>query len=78
MEIGTKLNFWRTNPQKEIDFILEKGFELTPLKVKSGKVKLTNIKSFFSYYPNSKSGFILFDGKFQKKENLTFIPFWIF
>jgi len=76
--LGSKLHFWRTKNNKEIDFIIEKGTELIPIEVKAKKVNINNLKEFILEYPEIKKGYMLYDGKFAQEDKITYMPIWLF
>lgn len=75
--MGSKLYFWRTKNNKEIDFIIEKGTELIPIEVKTKRVNIKNLKEFILEYPEIKKGYILYDGKFTQEDKITYMPIWL-
>ncbi len=65
LDIRYSLFYWRTTDGKEVDFVLEKDRQYLPIEVKSawtaGKVP-PGIRGFFSYYPETRSALVLYDG----------------
>lgn len=58
----TQIHFWRTKDQAEVDFVLEKGLEVTPIEVKYTKLSKIEIprslRSFITRY-KSKNAYII-------------------
>lgn len=77
VDFGSKLHFWRTKSNKEIDFIIEKGTELIPIEVKAKKVNIKNLKEFILEYSEIKKGYILYDGQFIQEDKITYLPIWL-
>jgi len=65
IDVRHSLKYWRTADGSEVDFVLEKDRELLPIEVKSswrpGKIP-SGLSTFFRYYPETKSGIVLYDG----------------
>lgn len=76
------LKYWRTNNGAEVDFIIEKGYNIYPLEVKNN-LKNANISrsylSFISKY-NPKEGFLFTDNLNDTKKyfntNISFLSFF--
>ena len=75
-----EIKFWRTKAGAEVDFILEKNGEITPIEIKSN---LTNSKITRSYRNfldeyKPKKGYILsmnfFNHAKTNKQNVYFMP----
>ncbi|MBC8525999.1 MAG: DUF4143 domain-containing protein [Candidatus Cloacimonetes bacterium] len=77
VDFSSKLHFWRTNNNKEIDFIIEKGTELIPIEVKTKKVNIKNLKEFILEYPEIKKGYILYNVKFTQEDKITYLSIWL-
>jgi len=77
VDFGSKLHFWRTKSNKEIDFIIEKGTELIPIEVKAKKVNINNLKEFIFEYQEIKKCYILYDGIFAQEDKITYLPIWL-
>ncbi|PIU15212.1 hypothetical protein COT20_02015 [bacterium (Candidatus Gribaldobacteria) CG08_land_8_20_14_0_20_39_15] len=74
-----KTNFWRSKSKAEVDFILEKDSEITPIEVKYSKTASPG-KSFFSFLEkfSPKKGYFLSRGlpniKTIKQTKIFFAP----
>ena len=55
----TQIHFWRTKDQAEVDFVLEKGLEVTPIEVKYTKLSKIEIprslRSFITRYKSTNA-----------------------
>jgi uncharacterized protein len=67
----TQIHFWRTKDQAEVDFVLEKGLEITPIEVKYTKLSKIEIprslRSFIAKY-KSINAYIVNTGNAESKE----------
>ncbi|MBI2335030.1 ATP-binding protein [Candidatus Daviesbacteria bacterium] len=53
----TQIHFWRTRDQAEVDFVLEKGLEITPIEIKYSKMKKIELtRSFRNFAAKYKPG----------------------
>lgn len=75
--MGSKLHFWRTKSNKEIDFIIETGTKLTPVEVKSKKVNINNLNYFMLGNSEIKMAYVLYDGEFFRENKITHVPIWL-
>jgi len=72
------LNFWRTNTQKEIDFILEKKWKIYPIEIKlksKWKKDLKNLKYFLDKYSLKKWYLCSLEDELFEKNNLIDFKF---
>lgn len=71
---GKKQNlfFWRDNTGHEIDIIIEKGDELFPVEIKSGKTITSEFFKgiqFWQKISNKRNGLVIYDGDIQQKRS---------
>ncbi|MEI7580158.1 MAG: ATP-binding protein [bacterium] len=80
----TQIHFWRTKDQAEVDFILEKGLEVTPIEVKYTKSSKLDIprsmRSFISRYKPTNA-YIVNNGNEESSEkventNIKLLPYY--
>jgi hypothetical protein len=75
--------YWRTQQGIEVDFILELAPAVYPFEVTHGRTiqekKVRRLSTFMNNTPQVKYGFYIYNGefKFDKKQNIFFIPFWL-
>lgn len=79
---STRIHFWRTKDNAEVDFVLNTGLELIPIEAKFTKLKSpeTNrsFKSFLKRYKPGKAYIIHLGSKFEEtfeETKILFIPF---
>jgi len=62
--------YWRTNNGAEVDFIIEKGFNIYPLEVKNNLKKINISRSYLSFIEkyNPKEGFLFTDNLNESKK----------
>ncbi|OGD10585.1 ATPase [Candidatus Amesbacteria bacterium RIFOXYB1_FULL_44_23] len=81
---STQIHFWRTKDQAEVDFVLEKGLEVTPIEVKYSKLTKPEIprslRSFLIRYKPSNA-YIVHIGTEEsrdviEKTTLQLLPFF--
>ena len=71
---GNKANiwFWRDNHGTEIDFLLEKGTNITAIEAKSASNfhdnYLNNLLKFRKYNPDVQEMYLVYDGKIERKK----------
>lgn len=79
----TQIHFWRTKDQAEVDFILEKGLEVTPIEVKYTKSSKLDIprsmRSFITRYKPTNA-YIVNNGNEESNEknentNIQLLPY---
>jgi hypothetical protein len=67
----TQIHFWRTKDQAEVDFVLEKGLEVTPIEIKytkSSKLEIPrSLRSFIARY-KSTNAYIVNTGNEESSE----------
>ena len=69
----TQIHFWRTKDQAEVDFVLEKGLDVTPIEVKYTKLaKLEPPRSLRNFLARYKPayGYVVHLGYEEDKETL--------
>lgn len=79
----TRIHFWRTKDNAEVDFVLVKGFDTIPIEAKYKKLEKAEItrsfRSFVSKY-DPKSGYFVHLGDESKmsvnKTSVHFIPYY--
>lgn len=82
---STKIHFWRTRDQAEVDFVLLKGLEVIPVEIKHIKLQKPEItrsfKNFLAKY-KPKKGYVVHLGKrFETRVEGTkvyLVPFYTF
>lgn len=47
--------YWWREGDKEVDFVLKRGEEITAIEVKSGRVSKSGMTDFLHLYPQAKS-----------------------
>jgi len=80
---STAVNFWRTRDNAEVDFVIRKGTEITPIEVKfnyqNNATIPRSLRSFITKY-HPKSAYIIHLGKkYETKLDLTkiiYLPFF--
>ena len=80
---STKICFWRTRDQAEVDFVIQIGTETIPIEVKFTDIKKPAISRSFRSFLNKyrpKKAFVIHLGKKQKilvnKTTVSFLPFY--
>ncbi len=83
VKANTSLHFWRTKEKTEVDFILRKGNEISPIEVKSLELKKpslpSSLLSFIRRYQPKKA--YLINLNLETKVNIDqtevfFLPYW--
>lgn len=80
---STKIHFWRTRDQAEVDFILQTGLDVIPVEVKYKKMDKPEItrsyRSFLTKYKPQKAYFVHLGKKMQQefeRTKIDFIPYY--
>ena len=78
-----KISFWRTHSGKEVDFIVQIADKVIPFEITYSSQaipkKIRNLQTFLKDYPKSNFAVYLYRGpmKFDKKNNVLFLPAWM-
>ena len=75
--------YYRNDLKEEIDIILDRKIDTIPIEVKyTNKIENTDTKSIKKFLNRSNSnspyGIIITKDIYEKKDNLYFIPYWLF
>ena len=75
--------YYRNDLKEEIDIILDRKIDTIPIEVKyTNKIENTDTKSIKKFLnranSNSPYGIIITKDIYEKKDNLYFIPYWLF
>jgi len=73
--------YWKNKNGKEVDVIAEVKNKPIPIEVKyKNTISLDDLKGINSFISQKKSsfGFVITKDRIDKKENLIFIPLWMF
>ena len=79
-KINDNLYYWSRaarGSNAEVDFLLEKGSEIIPIEVKSGKSgRLRSLQLFFDAFPNIDYAYVFNEDKYGELENgkIKFFP----
>lgn len=83
IEANTSLHFWRTKEKAEVDFIVRKGNELSPIEVKSLELKKpslpSSLLSFIRRYQPKKAYLVNLNLETKVQVGQTevfFLPYW--
>jgi len=75
-----QLYYWHReakNSNAEVDFVVTRNSQLIPIEVKSGsKGTLKSMQIYLDTHPHSPYGLKIFEGKFDKQDNLVEIPLY--
>jgi len=76
LKAGIELKYWRTKSMAEVDFIVERDSNVTPIEIKSNLTRPNFSKSFLSFIEKygPKKSFIMSEKLFTKKNNTNFRP----
>ena len=78
-----KISFWRTHSGQEVDFVVQIADKIIPFEITCSQQilpkKIHNLKTFLRDYPKSNFAVYLYQGdiKFDKKNNILFLPSWM-
>jgi len=80
---STQIHFWRTRDQAEVDFVLEKGLDVSPMEAKYAKISKIEIprsfRNFLAKY-KPKVGYIIHLGEDEETTiggtRVYFLPFY--
>ncbi len=80
---STRIHFWRSKDNAEVDFVINSGLELIPVEAKYTKLKLPqtsrSFKSFLTRYKPAKAYIVHLGLQLESKINTTrvyFLPFF--
>lgn len=78
---GSTLHFWRTKDRAEVDFVINRGYEVMPVEVKckemKGKAISRSLRGFISKYHPEEAWIVnisLKDEEMIEQTRIRFIP----
>jgi predicted AAA+ superfamily ATPase len=76
-----EFHFWRTSGGAEVDFVIKTDSHLIPVEVKLsdsyGQSDLKNLLKFKAAYPKKVDKMVLiYNGPFQQRGDIVFVPIW--
>jgi predicted AAA+ superfamily ATPase len=80
LKLLEEMHFWRTLSRNEVDIVITKGGEVSPIEVKYPPFKSprvpAGIRSFASNYPCERS-VVLTRDYFGRSDKTIFLPVWL-
>jgi len=75
-----ELHFWRTLSKSEVDFVIVRGDQTTPIEVKYAAFRSAKIPKGIRHFTREYAPhhcFVLTKGFMRRAENTTFLPVWL-
>lgn len=77
---GFELRYYDKKGKCELDFVMQKGNEIIPLEIKSGKSYYEHASLTYSLKTdawNLKNGYVFCSGNIETKDNVTYLPWYM-
>lgn len=75
---GFVLYFYKNETtRKEVDFIIQKDGNVTPIEVKSGNTRATSLNKVFKKWPEIETAYKFVDGNMGKENNIITAPLYM-